>query len=320
MADPTQASRLGRSGVHISKLGLGTAPLGGLYTHVDDDEAARVVRRALELGVCHLDTAPAYGHGTAERRVGAGLAGLPRSSFVLGTAVGRLIVPRFGVPKVLGTGEGHYVDAPPSEAVVDLTVDGVRRCLLDSLDRLGLIRVDLVNLEVPLGQEQVALSQAYPALAELRAQGVIGAIGLVAGAAATILHLLDQVELDVVQLTGGYHLLDRSADVEVLPACRKAGVSVVVGGVFLSGVLARPRPGVLHRGEPVPHVQVVQAGRMEQICAEYGVPLTAAALQFPLRNPAVTGLLVGPRTVAELEESVASMRLPIPEELWAALG
>ena len=306
-------SALGRSGVRVTRLGLGTAPLGGLYTSVEEAQARAVVRRALDLGVGYVDTAPQYGHGTAERRVGAALAGVERGSYVLSTKVGRLVVPR-------PDGDtGTFADAPPSDVVFDFSADGVRRSLEESLDRLGVDRVDVAYVHDPDDHADEAIRTAYPVLHELRAQGVVGAIGVGMNSTAIPTRFVRETDVDVVLLAGRWTLLDRSGGVELLPACLERGVSVVVGGVYNSGVLADPRAGAHFDYAPAPEPVVAAAARMAGLCAAHGVPLKAAALQFPYRHPAVASVLTGARSVAELEENLRMLATPVPAPLWAEL-
>jgi len=306
-------TRLGRSRVEVSRLSLGTAPLGGMFSHVEDEEAARVVRRAVELGVAYVDTAPQYGHGTSERRVGAALRELDRSTYVLSTKVGRLIVAREGGDT------GIFADAPPSDAVFDFSRDGVLRSFAASLERLGVDRVDVLYVHDPDDHEEEALSSAYAAVRELRDEGTVGAIGVGMNQSRIPTRFVREREVDCVLLAGRYTLLDRSGAEDLLPACLETGVSVVIGGVFNSGVLATPRPGATYDYAAAPPQVVARAQELDGICREHGVPLKAAALQFPLRHPAIASILTGARSVAELEENVALLDVPVPAALWAAL-
>jgi len=284
-----------------------------MFSHVEDEEAARVVRRAVELGVAYVDTAPQYGHGTSERRVGAALRELDRSTYVLSTKVGRLIVAREGGDT------GIFADAPPSDAVFDFSRDGVLRSFAASLERLGVDRVDVLYVHDPDDHEEEALSSAYAAVRELRDEGTVGAIGVGMNQSRIPTRFVREREVDCVLLAGRYTLLDRSGAEDLLPACLETGVSVVIGGVFNSGVLATPRPGATYDYAAAPPQVVARAQELDGICREHGVPLKAAALQFPLRHPAIASILTGARSVAELEENVALLDVPVPAALWAAL-
>ncbi|HEV8649125.1 MAG TPA: aldo/keto reductase [Actinomycetes bacterium] len=303
-------------GLQVSALALGTAPLGNLYTAVADEGADATVRAALAAGLTYLDTAPHYGLGIAERRLARVLGGLPRDAFVVSTKVGRLLRP-------LGPGEvpdpQGFADVPPCTRVWDFSRDGVRRSLGESLERLGLDRVDVVYLHDPDEHEHQAREQAFPALAELRDQGVVRAIGAGMNQPGMLSRFVRDLDLDVVLVAGRYSLLDQRALAELLPACAARGVAVVVGGVFNSGLLADPRPGATFDYAPAPAELVARAVRLGEVCAGHGVPLRAAALAFPFGHPAVTSVLVGARSAAEVADAVAMYAWPVPGELWADL-
>ncbi len=307
---------LGRTGLSVSALALGTAPLGNLYSALTDQEAEATVRSALARGLSYVDTAPHYGLGVAERRVGRVLASLPRDAFVLSTKVGRLLRP-------LAEGETAdpegFVDVPPCKRVWDFSRDGVRRSLEESLERLGLDRVDVVLLHDPDDHEREAREQAFPALAELRDQGVVRAIGAGMNQAEMLARFVHDLDLDLVLVAGRYTLLDQRALEALLPACAVRGVAVVVGGAFNSGLLADPRPGATYDYVPAPAALVARAARIGKVCARHGVPLRAAALAFPYGHPAVTSVLVGARSAAEVEDDVALYATPVPRELWDEL-
>jgi D-threo-aldose 1-dehydrogenase len=313
---PLETVVLGRSGLRVSRLGLGTAPLGNLFTEVPGSDADATVDAALAAGITLLDTAPHYGLGLAERRLGRRLARLPRERFVLSTKVGRLIRP-------LEAGQAAdpegFVATPAAKRVWDFSRDGVRRSLAESLDRLGLDRVDVALVHDPDEHEREAFEHALPALAELRDQGVVRAIGAGMNQAEMLTRFVRQLDLDLVLMAGRYSLLDQRALAELLPSCAERGVAVVIGGVFNSGLLADPRPGATFDYVPAPPGLVARAGRLQAVCARHGVPLRAAALAFPFGHPAVASVLVGARTAAEVQDAVVMMRRPVPAELWAEL-
>jgi D-threo-aldose 1-dehydrogenase len=313
---PLPTVPLGRSGLRVSVLGLGTAPLGNLFAPVPEPDADATVRAALDAGVTYLDTAPHYGLGLAERRLGRMLAGRPRDSFVLSTKVGRLLRP-------LGEGETAdpegFAGVGPGKRVWDLSGDGVRRSLEESLERLGLDRVDVVFLHDPDEHEREAYEQAFPALIELREQGVVRAVGAGMNQAEMLTRFVRDLDIDVVLVAGRWSLLDQRAAAELLPACAERGVAVVVGGVFNSGLLADPRPGATFDYAPAPPELVERARRLAAACARHGVPLRAAALAFAAGHPAVTSVLVGARTAAEVADAAAMHAVPVPDELWAEL-
>jgi D-threo-aldose 1-dehydrogenase len=321
--------RLGRSHVHVPAVGLGTAPLGGMYAHVAEEQALDVVRAALDAGATYLDTAPQYGHGTAERRLGAALATLGpagRPGLVVSTKVGRIVVPAPESAEGPVSAEGPdvvarsiFADAPPSEVVFDFSPAGVQRSLAESLDRLGLDRVDIVYLHDPDDHADEALSQAFPVLRRWRDEGVVGAIGVGMNQSAVPARFVREADPDVVLLAGRWSVLDRSGGADLMPLALERGVSVVVGGVFNSGLLADPRPGARFDYGIAPAHLVARAQALAAACARYDVPLKAAALQFPFRHPAVASVLTGARSRAELEENLALLDVEVPEPLWADL-
>ena len=314
MAVPTV--HIGRGGLRVSALALGTAPLGNLFTPVASDDADATVRSALEAGLTYVDTAPHYGLGLAERRLGRVLAGLPRDRFVVSTKVGRLVRPL--APGETADPEG-FADTPPAKRVWDFSGDGVRRSLEESLERLGLDRVDIVLVHDPDDHEREAYEQAFPALIELRDQGVVTAVGAGMNQAEMLTRFVRDLDLDVVLVAGRYSLLDQRALAELLPTCAARGTAVVVGGVFNSGLLADPRPGATFDYAPAPPELVERAARLAEVCARHGTPLRAAALAFPFGHPAVTSVLVGARSAAEVADAVAWFERPVPGELWAEL-
>jgi len=307
---------LGRTGLRVSRLGLGLAPIGGLYAEVDDAQATATVRRAWERGVRFFDTAPLYGYGSSERRAGSVLTDVDRAELALATKVGRLIVPGGA------QGQGIWADPPPGLGpVFDFSADGVRRSLADSLRRLGLDRVDVLHLHDPDDHLPQALADAYPALAALRSEGAVAAIGVGANSAATIAQLVRGTDggLDCVLLAGRYTLLDQSGLDDLLPLCRQLGTAVIAAGVFNSGLLADPRPGATFNYAPAPASLVERALEIERICLQYGVPLRAAAVQFPFGYPAVVSVLVGARSPGEVDDAVEMLAHPIPARLWTDL-
>ena len=307
---------LGRGGLRVSALALGTAPLGNLFAPVPEEDATATVRAALEAGLTYVDTAPHYGLGLAERRLGRLLAGLPRDRFVVSTKVGRLVRPL--APGETADPEG-FADSPPAKRVWDFSGDGVRRSLEESLERLGLDRVDIVLVHDPDDHEREAYEQAFPALIELRDQGVVAAIGAGMNQAEMLTRFVRDLDIDVVLVAGRYSLLDQRALAELLPACAARGTGVVVGGVFNSGLLADPRPGATFDYAPAPAELVDRAARLAEVCARHRTPLRAAALAFPFGHPAVTSVLVGARSAAEVTDAVACFERPVPEALWAEL-
>lgn len=325
--DPYARVPLGRTGLHVTRLGFGCAPIGGLYAPVPDDEAVAAVRHAWEMGIRHVDVAPLYGYGLAERRAGIALRDVPRSELVLSTKAGRRIVPRDAVPAGMeidrqahgGEEDWFYRGTGPVRPAWDTSADGIRRSLEESLERLGMDHVEILYLHDPEARLESAVRDAWPALERLRAEGTVKAIGFGVDYTAPLAWLLRRTDPDVVLLAGRYTLLDQSALDEVLPLCTAQGVAVVIGGVMNSGLLADPRPGATYDYAPASPELVARAAAMRAICARHGVPLTAAAVRFVLAHPAVATIVAGVRRVAHLESYPALYRTPIPGALWEEL-
>lgn len=311
--EPAELASIGDA-VSVTRLGLGTAPLGGLYQAVSDCDARGAVTAALSLGIRYLDSAPLYGYGLAERRLGAALRGVERHSFTISTKVGRLVRPGGGRP----AGD-PYLGAPPASAVFDFSRDGVLRSLEDSLRRLRLDRLDVVYVHDPDDHADAALDGAFPALLELRAGGVVGAVGAGMNQVGVLARFVEETDLDVVLCAGRYSLLDQSAARGLLGACERRGVAVILGGVFNSGILADPSGQQRYDYRPPSAAIVARVGRLEEVCAAHTVPLRAAALQFAAAHPAVTSVLVGCRSAAEVADCCELARLPIPHEMWECL-
>ncbi|MCX4728364.1 aldo/keto reductase [Streptomyces sp. NPDC090052] len=290
---------LGRTGLTVGRLGLGCAPLGNLYEPVPEQDAAGTVRAALAGGTRLFDTAPRYGNGVSEQRLGQALAGVPRSEVVVATKVGYLL-----------TDDG---------AEPDFSYDGTMRCLEESLTRLGLDRVDIAHVHDPDHHEQEALAGAFRALVELREQGVVSAVGAGMNQSAMLERIVARADVDCVLLAGRYTLLDQEALTGLLPACEARGVGVVLGGVYNSGLLADPRPGARYDYRTAEPHQVAAALAIAEICARHGVPMKAAALRFAWGHPAVSALVVGARTADEVRENLAMAQTTVPAGLWAEL-
>ncbi|AXK35555.1 aldo/keto reductase [Streptomyces armeniacus] len=297
--------RLGRTDLSVTRLGLGLASIGGLFTPVPGAQARATVDRAWELGLRFFDTAPVYGYGRSEARAGRALRARPRAEYVLCTKVGRLIEPG-------GTDtQPVWADPPPGVGPRrDHSYDAAHRSVVESLDRLGLDRIDVLHVHDPDEDYPTALHGAYPALAELRERGAVGAVSLGvnhADVAARFLREAPAPGPDCVLLAGRYGLLDQSGLADLLPLCAERGVAVIAAGVFQGGLLtdADSRDERVHA--------------LRAVCARYGVSPLAAALQFPPAHPAVATTLVGARTPDEVAASVAHFERPVPTALWAAL-
>jgi D-threo-aldose 1-dehydrogenase len=310
----------GRTKLTVTRVGLGTAPLGGLYSAVDEQTAVATVRRAYERGVRLFDTAPLYGHGLSERRVGLALADLPRDEVVVETKVGRLL--RADAPpdeSQLSGGLDRWPAVPPVNPVFDYSYDGVMRSFEESLERLGLDRVDTLLVHDPDEHEREALDGALPALARLRSEGAIEAVGAGMNQTEMLVRFARVGDFDCFLVAGRYTLLDQVAARELFPLCLERGIAIVLGGVYNSGILADPRPGAMFDYAPAAPALVERAQRLDGVCRRHDVLLKAAALQFAAAHPAVTTLLVGARSPDELDEDLELLHAPLPPELWEDL-
>jgi D-threo-aldose 1-dehydrogenase len=306
-------TRLGHSAVEITELSFGAAGIGNLYAPVGHDDALAAVDAAWEAGIRAFDTAPHYGLGLAERRLGEALRARPRDTYTLSTKVGRLLEPC----PADGDDLAHGFAVPADHRRVwDFSADGVRRGIEESLLRLGLDRVDVVHLHDPDDHEEAALRHAYPALEALRAEGVVRAIGAGMNQAAMLARFVRDTDIDAVLCAGRCTLLDQSALAELLPAAAARGRSVVVGGVFNSGLLADPRPGARFDYATAPPHLVERALRMKAVAERHGVPLRAAALHYPLGRPAVAGVVTGARSAAEVRDTADLLAVPVPPALY----
>ncbi|WP_329288589.1 aldo/keto reductase [Streptomyces pseudovenezuelae] len=299
----------------VSELALGCAALGNLFHPVTDDEAQATVDAAWDAGIRTFDTAPHYGLGLSERRLGTALRERPRDTYTLSTKVGRLLVPDPDGGKGDDLANGFAVPAT-HRRVWDFSADGVLRSLEASLRRLGVDRVDVALLHDPDDHAEQALREAYPALERLRAEGVVKAIGVGMNQSALPARFVRETDIDVVLLAGRYTLLDQDGLTELLPEATARGRSVLIGGVFNSGLLTAPRPGASYDYAPAPQPVLDRALRLLSVCERHGVPLRAAALRFPFGHPAVASVLTGARTPHEVRDTVEQLARPIPDALW----
>lgn len=305
--------------LQLTELGLGGGPLGNHTRAITDEQAIETVDAAWAGGVRYFDTAPHYGLGLSERRMGQALRARPRDEFVISTKVGRLLEPN---PAPTGSDLGAADFDVPDDLVrrFDFSRDGVQRSLEASLQRLGLDRVDIVYVHDADDHVDDAVDQAIPALIELRDQGVIGAVGVGMNQWQAPLRMVRETDLDVVMLAGRWTLLDRSGQ-SLLDECAARNVRVVAAAPFNSGLLARDRPRSGSTFDYVPAAQPVlaRAAELARICEQFGVPLPAAALQFPLRSTAVAAVVAGLQSVAEVETALDNVAAAVPPEAWARL-
>ena len=309
-----------RSGLSLTELGFGAAQLGNLFRETTDDEARAAVDAAWDAGIRYFDTAPHYGLGLSERRLGATLADRPRSEFVLSTKVGRLIVPN-DAPDGTMDDEGFMVPAT-SRREYDLSRDGIRRSVDESLERLGLDRIDIAYLHDPDDFGPAAHAEAIPALIELRDEGVVGAVGAGMNQSAMPAEFVRRHDVDVIMLAGRYTLLEQGALDELLPLATDREVGIVAAAVYNSGLLSRPRPAsdAHYDYGPAPAAMIARANAIADVCEEFGISLPEAAIAFPLRHPAVVSVVVGLRTADQVVGTAERYSTRIPDEFWRALA
>lgn len=326
---PLPKRPLGDTGLDVTELGFGGASIGNLYHAVTDAQAAETVRAAIAAGIRYCDTAPYYGLGLSERRLGDCLRELDRDDVVLSTKVGRLLKP---LPGHRGTARRHgFVTAMPFQPVYDYGYDAILRSYEDSLQRLGLARIDIVFVhdigalthgEANDGHVRALAAGGYRALAELRAAGAIGAIGLGVNEWQACEAAMAQGDYDCFLLAGRYTLLEQEALDSFMPKCQAAGVSLIVGGAYNSGILATGTRGGgtgYYNYAPAPDAVVDKVRRIEAVCDAHQVTLAAAALQFPLAHPVTASVIPGLGTPRRVAETVDLYRQAIPAAFWADL-
>jgi D-threo-aldose 1-dehydrogenase len=315
--DPTARATIGKTGLEVTRLGLGTAPLGGFTAPIATAGGERIIAAAYEEGIRFFDTAPFYGHGRVEEMVGRVLGSHPRGSYALASKVGYLL-RRGAAPHTLQWDPSfdRYRKLYP---IYDYSAEGVRRSHAESLARLGLDAIDILHVHDCEEFIDQALREAFPALAALRAEGAIKAVSTGLNDATVLARVAREADVDCVLLANTYSLLDQTALLDALPTCARRGISVIVGGVFNGGVLANPQSGASYSAFPPPPGALERARAVEAVCRAHGVPLVAAAIQFPLGHPTVASVIIGARTVAELENNVRMFRHPIPASLWSDL-
>jgi D-threo-aldose 1-dehydrogenase len=311
--------RIGRGGLTAPPIGYGAAALGNLYSALAEDAWPEVVPAAWAGGIRYFDVAPHYGLGLAERRLGESLRGLPRDEFVISTKVGRLLVPQDAAGR---TDIDELFDVPADHRRVrDYSRDGVLRSIDDSLTRLGLDRIDLVLVHDPDDFERDALEGAFPALSELRDQGVITSFGAGMNQSAMLERFVRETDADVMMVAGRWTLLDQSADDDLLPAAVERDVSVIAAAVFNSGILATDDPGAggLFDYGPADRAIVERAQAIARVAHRHGSTLPELAVQFSLRHPAVAAVVLGGASAAQLTQNSTLADRPVPEEAWAEL-
>jgi D-threo-aldose 1-dehydrogenase len=299
-----------RVDLELTRLGLGTAPLGGLFTSVLDADSDDLIATAFDQGIRYFDTAPLYGHGRAEIRLGRALRAAGRP-YVLSTKVGRVLNAATNVDL------SWFADADPNlEPVYDYSGDGIKRSIEDSLKRLGVDHIDIALMHDAEDHISEAIHSAYPVLDNLRSQGVIKAVGMGLNICSASVAIMKEVDLDVALIAGRFTLLDQEAQDDLFPLALKKDVSIIIGGVYNSGVLANPNPGAMYDYLPAAPEIIERARKIGAFLKERNVSLTAAALQFPLRHPAVTTVLTGSRNRAELLSNIEDFDRELPVGIW----
>ena len=325
--DAGQKWRIGTTALAVSQMGFGAAPLGNLFAALSEEEAFGTIQAALAEGIRYFDTAPFYGHGLSEHRLGEALRRVPRDSFVLSTKVGRLLVP----------GESHdVVDEQfhlplPFDAVYDYSYDGVMRSFEDSLQRLGMGRIDILLIhdvdvwthgtqEATDARMAEVMQGGYRAMVKLRDEGAIVAIGCGFNEWQACRRFAERGDFDCFLLASRYTLLEQTALETFLPLCQQRNISVIIGGPFNTGILATGAvEGAFYDYNPAPPEILARVGAIEAVCASHGVALPAAALQFPLHHPAVAAVIPGARSVDEIRRNSATLGADIPDALWTEL-
>ncbi|WP_345800878.1 aldo/keto reductase [Microbacterium sp. AZCO] len=313
-------TRVTARGLHLTELGLGAAQLGNLYRETTEAEVAETIETAWDAGIRYFDTAPHYGVGLSERRLGEGLRGRPRDEYVFSTKVGRLLVAS---PETAHERDGHGFDVPADPVRRwDFSRDGILRSVEDSLERTGLDRFDILYLHDPDDHFEQASTEGIAALIELREQGVVRAVGAGMNHAAPLAELIRRADVDILMCAGRFTLLDDEALADLLPLAEERGVAVVAAAVYNSGLLSTPRPApdAFYNYEPAPPALLARANAIADLCEEHGVTLPEAAIAYPLRHPAVATVVLGARGRAQVTQNVARAAASIPDALWHDLA
>lgn len=306
-------SRLGS--LDVTSLGLGSAPLGGLFSPVSDADAEATIARAWALGVRFYDTAPLYGFGLAERRIGAFLRQQPRDSYIISTKVGRLL----RAPDGAAAEDEHYKGTSRERPVFDFSYDGVMRSVEESLTRLGLDRIDVLLVHDPDDHYDDAVAGAFRALQRLRGDGTVKAIGAGMNQSEMLVRFAQALPVDCFLLAGRYTLLDQGALDALFPVCAAKNIGILLGGIYNSGILANPHPGAKFNYQDANAALIARALELDELCRKHGTELKAAALQFCMAHPAVTVAVMGARNAAEVADNIAMSETAVPQAFWQEL-
>ncbi len=313
MSRHSEKSFIKGTSVSVTKFGLGSAPSAGLYTPVSEEECAALFKRVLESGIRYFDTAPLYAHGLGELRVGRGIKSMS-DEVVISTKVGRLL--REGVNNELD----KWPNSDPNiDVYFDTSTDGIMKSLEASLKRLGRDYIEIALIHDAYTWLEEAIDVVFPLLADLRSQGVIKAVGIGMNYCEPSIKIMKNTDLNVALMAGRYTLLDQSAAEELLPLAVEKNVSIVAAGVFNSGILANPVTGAYFDYEPASDEMLNKARKIAAFLKERDISLTSAALQFPLSHPAVTTVLVGIRSITELDANLEAFDQDLPADLWTDL-
>jgi D-threo-aldose 1-dehydrogenase len=317
--DPIELRKIGTTNLMVTCFGFGGASMGNMYTVAHEDAGLEAIISAYNAKVRYFDTAPMYGFGKSERLFGRVLKDQPRDSFVLSTKVGRLIVA--GEP-TLESEKTPFVEIDNAYPIFDYSRDGILRSLEESRQRLGIERIDIVHIHDPDVNDSFkqALEEAFPTLADLKRQGIIGAIGAGMNQAEMLCDFAKNADFDCFLLAGRYTLLDQIALKELLPLCQKKNISIIIGGAYNSGILATGAvDGAHYNYAPAPPEIMEKTRKIEAICAGFNIPMKAAALQFPFGHPSVVSNIPGVKTKERFEENLSLFTYPIPADFWTAL-
>jgi D-threo-aldose 1-dehydrogenase len=308
-----QRSRLGS--LDVTSIGLGTAPLGGLFAPVSDADAEATLAAGWSAGIRFYDTAPLYGFGLAERRLGAFLRQQPRESYVVSTKVGRLL----RAPDGAATDDDYYKSGQRERPVFDFSYDGVMRSVEESLARLGLDRVDVLLVHDPDDHYDEAVAGAFRALQRLRSEGTVKAIGAGMNQSEMLVRFAEAVPVDCFLLAGRYTLLDQGALDALFPVCAAKNIGILLGGIYNSGILANPHTGAKFNYQDADAALIARALALDELCRKHGTELKAAALQFCMAHPAVTVAVLGARNAGEVADNIAMSQAPVPPAFWQEL-
>jgi D-threo-aldose 1-dehydrogenase len=323
--DPAVRRRIGKTDLQVSQLGFGTGPFGNIFEKADDAMTRAAVTAALDGGINYFDSAPFYGHGLSEHRLGEALRGQDRSRAIVSTKVGRLLRPTRATVKT----PGPFAGVLPFEIAFDYSYDGAMRSLEDSLQRLGMSHIDIAIIHDVTAKwrgdqfetsYRQAIDGAYKALDKLRSEGVIGAIGVGVNEVDTLERFAGDANFDCFMLAGRYTLLDTTALASLMPLCVRKSISILLAAPFHSGILVTgATPGAKFWYADAPQDVLDRVKRMERICAAHGVSLQAAAIQFPLAHPAMGSIAAGYRSPSEVSQALVACRAHIPADFWTEM-